>query len=91
MTEGRESAPVRAVGFGLLAFVFGWLCLAVHQSGAINLAFRSNRTPVSFQLSRALDGWQFEFVVALLGALALSSVLAASLAVLTLLKPERDL
>lgn len=88
MAGKRETAPVRAVAFGLLALVMGWACLATHRSGSIDLSLRANKVPAVFQLSRAVDGWQFDLVVAIFGTLALASVFAAGLAIFSMVTPE---
>ena len=80
---------MRAVGFGLLTIVFSWACLTLHQSGSIDLSMRVNKVPAVFQLSRAVDGWQFELVVAICGLLVLGCVLAVGLAVWDLIAPEK--
>jgi len=89
MSGRRESAPMRVAGFGLLTLVFGWACLALHQSGSIDFHLRANRVPAVFQLTRAVDGWQFDLLVAVFGLLALASVFAVGLAISDLITPEK--
>lgn len=89
MSAARETAPMRALGFGLSTLVFSWACLSLFQAGSIDLSFTANKVPAVFQLSRAVDGWQFDLVVAMCGLLALASVFVLGLAVSDLLAREQ--
>lgn len=89
MTDKRETAPVRAAAFGLLAVVMSWACLATHRAGSIDLSLRANKVPAVFRLSRAVDGWQFDLVVAIYGVVALASIFAVGLAISDLVIPEK--
>jgi hypothetical protein len=88
MIDKRETAPIRAVAFGLLAIVLSWVCVAIYRSGSIDLTLRVNRVPTVFQLNRGGSGWQFELVVAVCVGLALACAVAFALAIIDLFKSE---
>jgi hypothetical protein len=89
MSTNRETAPIRIVAFGLLTLVFSWAFLTLHRSGEIDWSLRVNKVPSVFRLSRAVDGWQFDLLVAICGLLALASIFLVGLAISDLIAPGK--
>ena len=90
MTDKRETAPVRAVAFGLLAFVSGYLCWTCNEASRINMTVGRGVTRATVAINRLDDGLQFDLAVLTLGLVALAFLAGCASAIWDFFAPQGE-